>query len=132
MPNPAGEGALLECTFGAAPAALSPTSAPTVEIGGVPAATIMDFAPMENIPTFGMCMSLSNPEVASATAAALGVLTPMPCVPSTVAPWAPGAPTVTIGEFPALVEGSMCLCAWGGEISITMPPPGAMTIQVGG
>lgn len=126
-------GAELQCTFGMAPTVLAviPEGSPVL-INGLPAATIMDFVPLENIPTFGMCMSLSNPEVASATAAALGVLTPMPCVPSTVAPWAPGAPTVTIGGFPALVEGSMCLCAWGGEISITMPPPGAMTIQVGG
>ena len=32
--------------------------------GGPMAATIMDFAPMANIPPFGMCMSLANPQVA--------------------------------------------------------------------
>jgi hypothetical protein len=86
--------------------------------GDMPACTIMDFVPMDNIPTFGMCITESNPEVAAATAAALGVLTPMPCVPVTVAPWAPGAPNVLVGDMPALTEDSVCMCMWGGEISI--------------
>jgi hypothetical protein len=92
-----------------------------VMAGGLPAATIMDHEPLVNIPTFGMCQSLANPEVAAATTAALGVLTPMPCIPMTEAPWVPGAVTVMIGEFPALTEDSMCICAWGGEITITDP-----------
>jgi hypothetical protein len=78
----------------------------------------MDFAPMANIPTFGMCMSLANPMVAAATAAALGVLTPMPCIPLT-APWAPGVPTVLVRSAPALDAASKCTCAYGGQISIT-------------
>ncbi len=122
------DGALLMCPFGVAPTALIATSAPTTTTSGMPAATIMDFAPMDNIPTFGMCMSPANPEVAAATAAALGVLTPMPCVPATVAPWAPGSPTVIIGEFPALDETSVCECMWGGVITITFP--GQVTEQV--
>jgi hypothetical protein len=66
-----------------------------------------------------MCMSQANPEVAAATAAAMGVLTPMPCVPVTT-PWSPGDPMVTIGPagFPALDASSKCMCAWGGEITI--------------
>src|ERR1700733_6710362 len=99
-------GAMMACTFGAAPASLVATSAPTVIVGGVPAATIMDFAPMENIPTFAMCMSLANPEVASATSAAMGVLTPQPCIPVTTGPWAPGSPTVLVGGNPALTDDS--------------------------
>ena len=114
-------GAMMACTFGAAPASLIATSAPTTEVGVVPAATIADFAPVTNIPTFGMCSSLANPEVASATSAALGVLTPMACVPNTAAPWVPGAPTVTIGGKFALDNTSKCTCLWGGEISITSP-----------
>jgi hypothetical protein len=110
-------GAMITCTFGAAPASFIPTPG-TVTAGGMPAATIMDFVPIENIPTFGMCMSPANPEVASATAAAMGVLTPMPCIPMTETPWTPGAPTVTIGELPALTNESVCLCTWGGEVSI--------------
>jgi hypothetical protein len=37
------------------------------------AATIMDYAPIVNIPPFAMCQSLANPTVATATTAALGV-----------------------------------------------------------
>jgi hypothetical protein len=87
----------------------------------LPAGTIMDMVPMENIPTFGMCNTPSNPEVASATAAALGVLTPMPCVPATVTPWEPGAVSVTISGMPALTNTCMCNCMWGGVITFTEP-----------
>jgi hypothetical protein len=68
-----------------------------------------------------MCMSLANPVVATATAAALGVLTPMPCTPVTPAPWVPGSPTVMAGPAPALNNSSQCLCAYGGVITVTMP-----------
>ena len=52
---------------GAAPFNATPTG---VMASGLPAGTIMDMVPLENIPTFGMCTTPSNPEVASATAAA--------------------------------------------------------------
>ena len=87
----------------------------------MPAATIMDNVPMKNIMPFGMCSSPANPAVASATAAALGVLTPQPCVPATVAPWTPGSPTVLIGSIPALNDYSVLMCNWGGVITITNP-----------
>ncbi|MEO0948583.1 MAG: DUF4280 domain-containing protein, partial [Cyanobacteria bacterium J06641_5] len=75
-------GAMLQCSFGAAPSSLIVVpKGPPVMAGGPLAATIMDYAPLVNILPFGMCSSLANPSVASATAAALGVLTPMPCVP---------------------------------------------------
>jgi hypothetical protein len=93
-----------------------------------PAATINDHIPTTNIPTFGMCSSLENPEVATATTAANGVLTPMPCVPATADPWAAGAETVLIGNIPALDNISTCLCSFGGEITITAP--GEETIQI--
>jgi hypothetical protein len=111
---------MMTCSFGAAPAPFNAT--PTgVMAGGLPAGTIMDMVPLENIPTFGVCTTLSNPEVASATAAALGVLTPMPCVPVTVAPWEPGAVSVTIMGMPALTNTCMCNCMWGGVITFTEP-----------
>lgn len=115
-------GAVLMCTFGAAPSSLIviPKGIP-VTAGGPPAGTIMDFMPMANIPPFGMCMSPTNPMVISATAAALGVFTPMPCIPVTVAPWAPGAVGLTINNMPALNVTSKCMCNWGGVISITVP-----------
>lgn len=112
--------AMLMCSFGAAPATLVPLPTPRVLVEGKPAATITDSAPMANIPTFGMCMSLSNPQVAAATAAALGVLTPMPCVPATT-PWVNGAATTMIGGKPALTLGAQCQCAFGGVVQIVNP-----------
>ena len=113
------EGALLQCSFGLAPASLNVLPTSRVMVEGRPAATIA-CVEILNVPTFGMCSSLANPEVASATAAALGVLTPMPCVP-TLMPWAPGSPTTLIGGTPALVAGSVCECAHGGVIEILFP-----------
>ncbi|WP_429310740.1 DUF4280 domain-containing protein [Paenibacillus mucilaginosus] len=95
---------------------------------GTPAANIMDHVPMVNILPFGMCSSPANPSVAAATAAALGVLTPMPCMPATAAPWAPGSPQVLLGGMPALNTGSKLLCSWGGVIGVASP--GQMTVQV--
>ncbi|MET3804480.1 PAB1-binding protein PBP1 [Nakamurella sp. UYEF19] len=113
-------GAAIACTFGMSPSTLM-VVAPRPIVEGRPAATITDIAPMVNIVPFGMCMSLSNPTVAAATAAALGVLTPMPCVPVVAAPWTPMAPQTTIGGIPALVAGSMCNCVFGGVISVSFP-----------
>ncbi len=119
-------GAMLKCSFGVAPSTLVvlPTSR---TMTGTPTANIMDFKPMVNIPPFGMCNSVSNPTVAAATAAALGVLTPMPCVPVTT-PWVPGSPTVLVGNMPALNNSSKCMCAWGGVIEIVSP--GQATTEV--
>jgi hypothetical protein len=121
MPKQVVNGAVLQCSFGAAPSSLVVSPKRTVLDAYQLAANIMDNIPMVNIMPFGMCSSLANPTVASATSAALGVLTPMPCVPNTVAPWFPGSPTVLIDYAPALNDTSKCLCTWGGVISITSP-----------
>jgi hypothetical protein len=113
-------GAMMACPFGAAPASLIVLPANRVMCNMVPAANIMDFKPMVNIPTFGMCMSPSNPTVAAATTAALGVLTPMPCIPVTT-PWKPGGATVPLAMMPTLDNVSTCQCSWGGVITITNP-----------
>jgi hypothetical protein len=113
-------GAMTSCTFGMAPSTLM-VVAPRALVEGRPVATIMDIAPMVNIVPFAMCMSLSNPTVAAATAAALGVLTPMPCVPVIPAPWTPMAPQTLWAKQPALVAGSTCSCAYGGLINIGFP-----------
>ena len=120
--------ATLQCTFGAAPSVLSVLPTNRTMVGGPPGANIMDYIPMVNIMPFGVCTSLANPTVAAATSAAMGVLTPMPCIPVTVAPWVPGSPTVLIGNMPALSNMSKCMCTWGGVISITYP--GQVTTQV--
>jgi hypothetical protein len=114
-------GAMLQCTMGMAPSSLVVLPKNKVMCGGVPAANIMDHIPMTNIMPFGMCQSLANPTVAAATAAALGVLTPMPCIPATSAPWVPGSPTVMIANQPALNDTSKCMCNWAGVISVTQP-----------
>ena len=118
MSNHVCMGALLQCTFGVAPSSLVVLPANKMLTSFVPAANIMDHIPMTNVMPFGMCSSPSNPTVAAATAAALGVLTPMPCIPVTPAPWAPGAPTVLLANQPALNDTSKLACNWGGVISI--------------
>lgn len=120
-------GAVMQCSFGAAPSTLVVLPVNAV-LTGTPAATIMDNVPIVNVPPFGMCSSMSNPVVAAATAAALGALTPMPCVPVTTAPWAPGSPTMLVGNMPTLNESSKLMCAWGGVIQITVP--GQTTMMV--
>jgi hypothetical protein len=112
-------GAMMTCSFGMAPSSLMVLPLNRVMVGGMPAANIADSKPIMNIPPFGMCQSMANPMVAAATAAALGVLTPMPCLPVTPAPWSPGCPTVQVANMPALDNTSMCNCNWGGVIQIS-------------
>ena len=121
-------GANMMCTFGVAPSSLVVLPTNKVMTGQVPDANIMDHIPMLNIMPFGMCISPSNPTVAAATAAALGVLTPMPCIPATPSPWVPGAPTVMLGNQPTLDDTSTLNCIWGGVI--TFETPGEFTVQV--
>ena len=110
------------CSFGVAPAALTviPMGKP-VQSGGLLAASVQDFKPTVNIAPFGMCTTPSNPQVAAATSAAMGVLTPQPCLPMTTAPWTPGSPTVQINGQPALTSTCTCTCAWGGVITVVSP-----------
>jgi hypothetical protein len=114
-------GASLQCSFGTVPSTLTVTPENRTNAGSLPAATIMDNVPMKNIMPFGMCTTLSNPQVAAATSAAMGVLTPQPCVPVTTAPWTPGSPTVTVGNKPALNTTCRLMCTWGGVISVVSP-----------
>ena len=120
-------GAMMQCSFGAAPSSLVVLPANKV-LTGTPAANIMDNKPLVNIMPFGMCSSMANPTVAAATAAALGALTPMPCVPVIPAPWVPGAPTVLIANMPALDNNCKLTCAYGGMIQITNP--GQTTVMI--
>lgn len=92
-------GCVLACSFGMAPApfiALEIPGKPMLD-GALAAATIEEIAPEANILPFAMCQSPENPEVAAATAAAMGVLVPMPCMPVVVTPWMPPAPTMGFG-----------------------------------
>ncbi len=128
MPMQVCMGAMMQCSFGLAPSSLVVLPKNTVFTNQVPDANIMDHIPMVNIMPFGMCTSIANPVVASATAAALGVLTPMPCIPNTPAPWVTGAPTVLLGNQPTLDDVSKLMCVWGGVIQFTNA--GEVTVNV--
>ena len=128
MPLQVCMGAMMQCSFGLAPSSLVVLPTNKVMTNMVPDANIMDHIPMTNIMPFGMCTSLANPTVAAATAAALGVLTPMPCIPATPAPWVAGAPTVLLGNFPSLDNVSQLMCMWAGVI--TFVDAGEETVEI--
>lgn len=113
-------GAAMMCSFGAAPSTLV-VAPKNKTLTGTPTANIMDNIPMTNIMPFGMCSCMANPTVASATAAAFGVLTPMPCIPVIPAPWAPGLPKILIGNLPAVDNTCKLMCAYGGVIQFSNP-----------
>lgn len=121
MPKLVINGAKLKCSEGLAPSTLTVLPANGSSADEQPAATIMDNVPMVNIAPFGMCKTQANPQVAAATAAAMGTLTPMPCLPVIPAPWSPGASIVTIQGQKALTDDSKCNCVWTGSIEITDP-----------
>ncbi len=106
--------------MGVAPGTLNVLPQNKVMFENKPVANIMDNKPMVNISPFGLCMSLANPITAAQTAAALGVLTPGTCTPVTTAPWAPGAPKTMVANFPALTDSSVCVCAYGGVIKVSV------------
>ena len=128
MPPLVVSGATCSCSFGMAPSVLNVLPANMVSAANLPAASVADNVPFTNVMPFGMCTTLTNPKVAAATAAALGVLTPQPCIPVITGPWTPGALQTRIRNSPALHSGCTCMCAWGGLISITSP--GQFTVQV--
>jgi hypothetical protein len=123
MPELLTTGCMLTCTFGDVPSVLDVIEEPGKPVieGGLVAATIADMIPFVNIETFGMCSSMENPEVIAATAAAEGVLTPMPCVPVIPDPWDPPSAILSYAEIPLASVESKCLCAWGGEIAVDTP-----------
>jgi hypothetical protein len=121
MPKLVIHGAGLKCSEGLAPATLAVLPANGTSGDNQPAATVNDFQPMTNIAPFGMCKTQANPQVAAATAAAQGALTPMPCVPVVTGPWSPGSSVATINGQSALTDNSTCSCAWTGRIEITRP-----------
>lgn len=115
-------GAKISCSMGTAPKTMNVLPQNRTLTGNTkPIATVLDIIPMLNIPSFGNCMSIANPMVASATAAALGVLTPQPCIPVPAGTWLPGAKKTSIANSPVLTDNSKLMCAWAGSISILNP-----------
>jgi hypothetical protein len=121
MPKQVVAGAQLQCSFGIGPSILAVLPVNRVECTQEISANIQDHVPMVNIQPFGMCTCPGNPQVAAATSAAMGVLTPQPCIPNTPTPWTPGALTVLIANQPALDDVSTLTCVWGGIITIAWP-----------
>jgi len=114
-------GAMLTCTFGIAPSTMIVLPKNRVLMENMPSANIMDNIPFVNIVPFGMCQSPSNPAVIAATSAAMGVFTPMPCIPNIVTPWTPANPTVLVGNMPIINNSSMLNCMWLGLITVSNP-----------
>ena len=113
-------GTQIQCSFGAAPSVLNITPENKV-MSSAPVACITDNVVMKNIMPFGMCSSLSNPQVEAATIAASGVLTPQPCIPVIMGPWAPPVAQVLIGTTPAISMESQLICSYGGIIKLISP-----------
>jgi len=113
--------AVIRCTQGTLPSVLVVLPDSPVMSDDKPVGTVDDHKPQRNIITFGMCRSLSNPQVASATSAALGVLSPQTCVPNTNSQWSPGAPFAVVDEIKVLSSDSTCRCEWGGTVDIVDP-----------
>jgi hypothetical protein len=126
MPNLVCTGATLQCSMGTTPAAFAASGAAVAATA--PAGVVSDVG-AENIPPFGMCQSLANPQVASATSAANGALTPQPCSPVIAGPWAPGSTGVLVEGVPALEDSSQCACTWGGSITVTEAGQQQVTLE---
>jgi hypothetical protein len=119
MPFNVTTGSAIACTMGTQPSVIKATPGPVVAT--TPVCTVMDFKPLANIASFGMCNSPKNPAVQAATAAKLGAFTPAPCVPATTTPWTPGSSTARINGFAVLTDASTCQCQWAGVIAVTSP-----------
>lgn len=107
-------GAMLTCSFGAAPSVFNATVRPVMS-SQRSCGTIFDNVPMMNIMPFGMCTAPTNPAVISAGGS------PVPCVPITPTPWAPGSLTHMIEFTPALNINCKLMCLWAGVISVGTP-----------
>jgi hypothetical protein len=129
MPKLVVNGAKMKCSQGTSPASLTvlPINVATGE--DQQAATVQDYKPMVNIAPFGMCQTMANPQVAAATAAAQGTLTPMPCIPVTTSPWSPGSSIHTINDQAALLDSDTCNCTWTGSISISSAGQGSVDVD---
>ncbi|NLL06008.1 MAG: DUF4280 domain-containing protein [Clostridiaceae bacterium] len=112
------EGATLKCSFGSRTSKLKIPMKHEVYINDKTQGNMMDYAPMVNVSPFGMCSSLANPTVASATAANQGVLRKMPCIPSIASPWMSCKMDVLIDKFPAVLSSSKLMCMWCGVIKV--------------
>lgn len=109
------QGTLLKCSFGNAPVPIMVL--PDKKVNSMlPVAVKSDHIPFLNILPFGMCSNPANPMVIAATAAAMGVLTPVPCIPCTVQDWTGACGKVKIKGKEVINMDSRLQCLYGGSI----------------
>jgi hypothetical protein len=114
-------GSLSRCSKGSNPSRLNILPITRVFVEGNPLGNIQDKEPFLNIHPYGICFSMENPEVIAATAAALGVLVPMPCVPMICTPWILTSRTRVGGHFMGLNKRAKNICVWAGHLEISLP-----------
>lgn len=114
------QGTILKCSFGSVPTPLMVLPDKRVKVM-FPAATKKDCVPLVNVLPFGMCSNPANPMVAAATAAAFGVLTPVPCMPCIAGTWSGTCKKVKIKGEEAVKADSGLKCAFGGSIQVAVP-----------
>ncbi|MCX4304488.1 MAG: DUF4280 domain-containing protein [Acetatifactor sp.] len=114
------QGTMLKCSFGSAPAPLMVL--PDKKVNSMfPVAVSADHVPFLNILPFGMCSNPANPMVMAATAAAMGALTPVPCIPCTAEAWSGACGKVKVKGKPALNMDARLNCLYGGSIQAAAP-----------
>lgn len=123
MANPVVNTALCMCSFGVAPCPLTVTSQSQALACNMPIATISD----TTLPTFGMCSSLANPSVASATGGGSGRSDPHAPALYARGVWVPARPPSWWGGSPCSTIPAKLMCAFAGVISVNMTP--AMTVN---
>jgi hypothetical protein len=114
MDNLVCEGATLRCSGSpTGMTTLKVTSQHVFQINKLKVATMNDFMPHVNIPSFGMCHSPTNPMVQAAQGA------PQPCVPNIFKPWSPTSSAVSTNQILSAIQKSSCTsCMWAGVIRI--------------
>ena len=106
----------IKCSYGSAAVPFIVENA-SYMVGETPGGTIGDAISFTNIPTFGQCMCMDNPENAAYAATKVYA----PCVPMTES-WIPDVPTITVGGLPILDKATKCMCDWGGQIGVETVP----------
>lgn len=110
-------GAICSCKFGATPCPVSVNDTARVFIGGRP---IVRSSDAKNISTlsFGMCFCPLNPKVKKIPPA---IIKPTLCQPKIVTPnWITKKMNVKVGKQFPCSTGDICMCMWGGVISISV------------
>ncbi len=114
------QGTFLKCSFGNVPVPINVL--PDRKVNSMlPVAVKSDHIPMVNILPFGMCSNPANPMVIAATAAAMGVFTPVVCIPCTVSDWMGACEKVKIKGKEAINMDSTLECLYGGKIQVQVP-----------